>query len=154
MTWALLSLLLKKGFLFYLIIFSIFSNSFFRKKPGQASALESEGEYLFVEQLSYDFICPVTKGVLLHPHLTSCCGNHLSEEAATRIQTEGKACPMCKEDNWTTVLNKHYQRQVQSLKVFCYHKNRGCKWEGEIVAFCCHIDSCPMQNAPLMTETV
>ena len=69
-------------------------------------------DYRFVEEPSDDFFCPVTMGLLLHPHLTSCCGNHISEEAASRIQREGGACPLCKEGDWSTVLNKCFQRQV------------------------------------------
>ena len=41
-----------------------------------------EEDYPFVEQPSDDFFCPVTFSLLLQPHLTSCCGKHLSQEAA------------------------------------------------------------------------
>ncbi|CAI8020848.1 hypothetical protein GBAR_LOCUS12429 [Geodia barretti] len=75
------------------------------KEPGQVSSVDED--YPFVEEPSDDFFCPVTTGVLLHPHLTSCCGNHLSEEAASRIQRDGGACPLCKKKDWSTVLNKH-----------------------------------------------
>ena len=91
----------------------------------------SEEDYLFVEAPSEEFYCPVTFGLLLEPHLTSCCGKHLSQEAATRIQGEGGACPLCNSPSWSTVLNKHFQRQVKSLCVFCRHEERGCGWQGD-----------------------
>ena len=111
-----------------------------------------EEDYLFVEQPSDDFFCPVMTGLLLQPHLTSCCGNHLSQEAATRIKREGGACPLCNKKNLKTVLDKYFQRQVNSLHVFCRHDNRGCGWQGELAAYYRHVESCPMRDMPLMTE--
>ena len=71
-------------------------------------------DYPFVEAPSEEFYCPVTFGLLLEPHFTFCCGKHLSQEAATRIQREGEACPLCNAPNLSTVLNKHFQRQVSA----------------------------------------
>ena len=109
-------------------------------------------DYPFVEEPSDDFFCPVTTGVLLQPHLTSCCGNHISEEAARRIQRGGGACPLCKKKDWSTMLNKRFQRQVNSLRVFCRHEDRGCGWQGELAAFHHHVNFCPMRDGPRMTE--
>ena len=111
-----------------------------------------EEDYLFVEQPSDDFFCPVTFGLLLQPHLTSCCGNHLSHEASTRIQGEGKPCPLCKQSRLSTVLNKHFQRQVNEFRVFCRHEDRGCVWQGEFSDLKRHVQSCPMRDQPLMSE--
>ena len=96
----------------------------------------------------------MTYGLLLQPHLTSCCGKHLSQEATTRIQREGGACPLCKTPHWSTVLNKHFQRQVNALHVFCRHEDRGCGWHGELSDLECHIQSCPQKDDPLMTELI
>ena len=113
----------------------------------------TEQEYHFVEQLSKDFFCPVTLDLLLHPHLTACCGKHLSQEAATRIQGGGGACPLCKKPHLNTMLDKHYLRQVNELHVFCHHKERGCGWQGELSDLERHVQSCYMKTAPLlMTE--
>ena len=114
----------------------------------------TEQEFHFVEEPSKDFFCPVTFGLLLQPHLTSCCGKHLSQEAATRIQGEGGACPMCKKPHLTTMLNKHFLRQVNELHVFCHLKDRGCRWKGELSDLQRHIKSCPMKTAPLMTSRI
>ena len=61
---------------------------------------------------------------------------------------------MCKEQSWSTMFSKHFQRQVNSLRVFCCHENRGCGWQGELAAFHHHVESCPMRDGPLMTELV
>ena len=112
-----------------------------RPKP-QKSHLSPEEDYLFVQKPSEDFFCPVTLGLLLQPHLTSCCGKHLSEESATRIQGEGGPCPLCKDPDWTTVLNKHLSRQVKELLVFCHHMEKGCQWRGELLYSPQHVESC------------
>ena len=103
-------------------------------------------EYTFVEQPSEDFFCPVTYGLMFQPHLTECCGKHLSQEAATRIQGEGGACPLCNTPNLKTTLNKHFRRQVNALYVFCCHEDRGCGWQGELSELKHHIQSCPMKT--------
>ena len=108
----------------------------------EESRLSPDEDYPFVEKPSEDFFCPVTLGLLLQPHLTSCCGKHLSEESATRIQGEGGRCPLCKAPDWSTVLNKHLSRQVKELHVFCRHKEKGCWWKGELSDFTQHVQSC------------
>ena len=52
-------------------------------------------------------LCPVTTDLLLQPHLTACCGKHLSKEAALRIKEEQGACPLCKEEKLVTILDKN-----------------------------------------------
>ena len=131
---------------------------FFRARLSVSQPPEAEpspeDDYQFVEEPTDDFFCPVTYGVLLQPHLTSCCGKHLSQEAATRIQREEGACPLCKTRSWSTVLNKHFQRTVYSLRVFCRHEERGCGWQGELAALQHHVQLCPMADAPLMSGLV
>ena len=112
----------------------------------------TEQEYHFVEQPSENFFCPVTFDLLLQPHLTECCGKHLSQEAATRIQRAGGACPLCKEPQLNTMLDKHVRRQINELRVFCLHEDRGCRWQGGLSDLERHAQSCPMKTAPLRTD--
>ena len=116
-----------------------------------AEVSEVDG-YKIVGELSDEMLCPVTTGLLLQPHLTSCCGNHLSLEATNRIKEENKACPLCNTSTFTTVLNKHFQRKVKSLRVYCCHKERGCEWEGELANYKWHIRSCPKKDMALRKE--
>ena len=128
-----------------------------QSSEGSQTSLAEE-KHLFVEQPSENFFCPVMYGLLLQPHLTACCGKHLSEEAAMRIQGEGGACPMCKEPNLSTVLNKHFLRQVNELRVFCLHEDRGCEWQGELSELEHHVQSCGLSwytlHIKLLTYTV
>ena len=101
-----------------------------------------ERDYDFVEGPSQDFFCPVTLELLLEPQLTSCCGHHLSREAATRLQREGKVCPMCNEQEWNSMLDKFYRRKVHELRVRCPHKVDECDWVGEVNELKRHVESC------------
>ena len=63
-----------------------------------------EKEFDFEERPSQDFFCPVSLELLLEPQQTSCCGNHLSLEVATRLRREaGKACPVCNGEQWSAM---------------------------------------------------
>ena len=108
----------------------------------QKPHLSPEDDYHFVKKPSEDMFCPVTMGVLLQPHLTSCCGKHISEESATRIQGEGGPCPLCKSQEWSSVLNKLFRHEVNELHVFCHHKQQGCWWKGQLSEFENHVQSC------------
>ena len=100
-------------------------------------------DYDFVERPSQDFFCPVTLELLLEPQLTSCCGHHLSLEASSRLQREGKACPLCSETGWSTVLDKFHSRKVHELRVRCPHRASGCDWVGEVNGVERHAGCCP-----------
>jgi len=102
-----------------------------------------EKEYDFVEEPSQDYICPVTLELLRDPQQTTCCGHHLSLEAATRLQQGGKPCPMCNESNLTTMPDKFYKRKVNELKVRCPNNGSGCEWVGDLGSLGQHANSCP-----------
>ena len=97
-------------------------------------------EYDFVEPPPIDFFCPVTLELLVNPQQTTCCGNHLSLEAATKLQGEEKACPVCNEQNFGTVPDKHYRRRVLELQARCPHA--GCDWIGEVRGHSAHLEAC------------
>ena len=99
--------------------------------------------YDFLEQPSQDFFCCVTMELLMDPQQTSCCGNHVSPEAFSRQQREGKACPMCNEQRWTVTPDKYHRRRVRTVRVRCPHGRSGCDWEGEVGGLERHTASCP-----------
>ena len=105
---------------------------------------EAELDFDFVEQPDQDLYCPVTLEILLEPHQTDCCGQHISEKAANRIIKDGKPCPMCKDDHFTTHRDKYFKRNtINKLKVYCLHKKSGCEWTGELGDLNNHSTSCP-----------
>ena len=117
-------------------------------EPSGASFVQTshgQKDFDFVERPSQDFFCPVSFELLLEPQLTSCCGNHLSIEAATRLHREGRACPMCNGEQWQCMLDKNHRRKVHQVRVHCWHKDNGCGWVGEINGVKRHADSCELR---------
>ena len=115
--------------------------------PVQDMASNNQGtqqDYDFVEQPDQDFYCPVSLEILLEPHQTFCCGQHISQEAANRLTREGKPCPMCKSKDLVTQVDKYFKRNtINKLKVHCPHKKSGCDWMGELGDLNLHSNSCP-----------
>ena len=102
-----------------------------------------EIDYDLVEEPSQDFFCPVSLELLIDPHQTLCCGNHLSQEAASRLQRDGKPCPMCKQPQVSTIPDKFFKRRVNEIMVRCPHKKSGCEWVGGVSEVKQHSNSCP-----------
>ena len=108
------------------------------------SVSEGEQEFDFVEQPDQDLYCPVTLEILLEPHQTDCCGQHISEKAANRIIKDGKPCPMCKDHHFKTHRDKYFKcNTINKLEVYCLHKKSGCEWTGELGDLNNHSPSCP-----------
>ena len=71
------------------------------------------------------------------------CGHHICYTCRGRLLASGKSeCPVCREQDALTDarLNKHLQRQVNSLKVRCQHHEVGCQWVGELRYLKEHLD--------------
>ena len=98
-------------------------------------------EYDFVERPTQDHFCVVTLELLRDPHQTTCCGHHLSQEAASRLQRDGKPCPMCQRPNLSTVPDLYFRRKVNEINVRCPQKSQGCKWVGEVGGLDRHLGS-------------
>ena len=90
-----------------------------------------------------DHFCPVCTEALSEPYLTD-CGHHFCYTCRRgRLLASGKSeCPECREQDALTYarLNKHLQRQVNSLKVRCQHHEVGCQWVGELRYLQEHLD--------------
>ncbi|XP_064385541.1 TNF receptor-associated factor 4-like [Halichondria panicea] len=91
----------------------------------QLSGYQSE----FVESVG-DYECPLCLHVTREPSLTSCCGQHFCQACIQKILTDNKPCPLCKENSFTTLLDKKQRRRVLDLKIYCDKKAKGCDWVG------------------------
>ena len=79
---------------------------------------------------------------MIQPFLTD-CGHYLCYTCRGRLLASGRdQCPECREPNGAkdARLNKHLQRQVNSLKVRCRHHEVGCQWVGELMYLKEHLD--------------
>ena len=48
------------------------------------------------------------------------------------MQRDNKPCPLCNEQNFSTMLQKKIVREVNALVIRCPQKELGCVWEGEL----------------------
>ena len=85
----------------------------------------------FVEAVPDSLSCPVCLLPFRDPHLLDCCGAKYCAVCIGRVKTAGQPCPLCKQQ-FTTMLDKSYQRKVLGLMVRCSRKKDGCDWEGEL----------------------
>ena len=104
--------------------------------------------YHFVDGLSDSYLCPILAVLLLEPHLTECCGQHISQIAVdqffTRSYPRRPPCPFCSKP-LVTIRDANFRRQVRELPVFCPNKNRGCEWVADLSELETHIEQCPRQ---------
>ena len=99
-------------------------------------------DYKFVSEPPNEYLCPICVEPLLQPFLTE-CGHYLCYTCRGRLLASGKdQCPECRQPNGAkdARLNKHFQRQVNSLKVRCEHHEEGCQWMGDLMYLKEHLD--------------
>ena len=99
-------------------------------------------DYKFVSEPPNEYLCPICVEPLLQPFLTE-CGHYLCYTCRGRLLASGKdQCPECRQPNGAkdARLNKHFQRQVNSLAVRCEHHDEGCQWVGELMYLKEHLD--------------
>ena len=94
-----------------------------------SSPQQSGYQCQFVDSVE-DYKCPLCLHVTREPFLTSCCGQHFCQVCISRILTDNKPCPCCKENSFTTLLDKKQKRKVLSLKVYCKKRAKECQWVG------------------------
>ena len=111
----------------YYYSFTVMSNSSIPHTPSYAP----------FEPICEEHICPVTKGLLVDPYQTSCCGHYLSKEAVDGLLAQDARCPMCRA-SFSYKSDKAFKRRVhQELKVRCL-AHGGCNWCGTYSDFLQH----------------
>ena len=96
--------------------------------------------------------CPICLEMLLDSsYLVSCCGNHICGNCIQSLSTKPtafcvlgpslgqKPCPLCKSNTYEKVIDKGHQRAINSLKVYCSNKGKGCNWTGEVKQLLSHL---------------
>ena len=94
----------------------------------------------FLDELPADLLCKSCRHVARQPHLTSCCGEHYCHTCIAPILQDKKPCPSCKEDTFTTLMDKRDHRKILALRVCCTMKDRGCQWTGKVEQLDTHLD--------------
>ena len=102
---------------------------------GGANLPEKEPVINFVKEVPDELKCPLCLDVLNVPTLTS-CGHHFCNgciQSVFSIAGTAVECPVCRQNNPTTMIDRATERRINGLKVHCSNKLEGCTWIGEKV---------------------
>ena len=79
--------------------------------------------------------------VLRDARLSECCGQHYCDSCLKKWLGVDRSCPQCRKKVFQSILNKAMIREIKEFKVRCTHKEKGCKWVGELGALKDHLES-------------
>ncbi|XP_011404978.1 PREDICTED: TNF receptor-associated factor 3-like [Amphimedon queenslandica] len=91
-------------------------------------------ELSFVKEVpeNMEIDCPICLNILTDPHIVSCCGHNFCGSCIERIKASNGSCPMCKEKDYLSFVDKKCSRRINGLEVYCSNKEKGCQWKGEL----------------------
>ena len=92
-----------------------------------------------IEKVEMCFICNL---IPRKPKKLSCCGNVFCSNC---IDKE-KSCPLCKTDDFKTMIDKKCERRIDDLVVHCPNHNKGCDWAGELRKVEEHLNKYPSRR--------
>lgn len=97
-------------------------------------------EVLFLEQHEekyYKYMCVICRLIPRDVHQANCCGKFMCEKCYVEQRRRHGQCPSCRASMNHTVQtvfrDRNRQQEILSLKVYCYNKNHGCSWTGELL---------------------
>ena len=86
----------------------------------------------FVESIPDILSCSICFLPFRDPHLVSCCGAKFCEPCIERVKSAGQPCPLCRKQEFISLLDRSLQRKVLEMNVSCSRKKDGCQWVGEL----------------------
>ena len=115
-------------------------------------------DYNFVEPPQDRYLCKICHVPSRDPYLTECCGTILCKSCLDRAKqatTVSTACPSCRKENFATMINKHLDREIRSLHIYCTNKEKGCEWQSELNDINNHLgnsDGCQFEEVKCSNE--
>ena len=102
----------------------------------------SKEELSFVKEVpeQIEIECPVCLSILTDPHIVSCCGHNFCGSCIERVKASDGSCPMCKEKEYQSFIDKKCSRIINGLEVYCNNKEKGCQWKGELKNLSTHLN--------------
>ena len=104
-------------------------------------AAEKEVDYEFVQRLPRELTCSICMKVSIQPHLVNCCEKQFCKRCLDKWSMKNKSCPLCRSEDFSTILLKQKSRKIGELKVYCPNKQHGCKEELKIVEYADHLSA-------------
>uniref|UniRef100_A0A1X7T114 RING-type domain-containing protein n=1 Tax=Amphimedon queenslandica TaxID=400682 RepID=A0A1X7T114_AMPQE len=101
----------------------------------------SKDEVSFLKELPehVEIECPICLNILTDPHQVTCCGHNYCGSCIERVKDSDGSCPMCKEEEYQSFVDKKCLRIINGLEVYCSNKDKGCQWKGELKNMSTHL---------------
>ena len=89
--------------------------------------------YTFISDVPDRFVCKVCHLPNRDPHLSVCCGHIFCKSCVDGVKDSYHSdCPMCRNEEFSSVLSRKIDREVKGLTVDCANRGMGCMWRGEL----------------------
>ena len=94
----------------------------------------------FIDSVFDDLYCKKCTLVARRLTITNCCGESFCHTCIADKQEQGNPCPTCGEKNFATFEQVKNRKRINSLRVYCSMKERGCDWSGMLEQLDTHLD--------------
>jgi len=107
--------------------------------------------YNYVETPPIWLVCNICRYPCRGPHLSVCCGQAFCKSCLdnTRKAAITTDCLVCQDKEFITFPNKQAAKEINSLRVMCTNKEKGCEWQGQLYDIKNHIgnsDGCQFED--------
>ena len=100
-------------------------------------------DFKFTTDVPDRLVCKICQLASRDPHLSVCCGHIFCKTCIEKTKkSQHPACPMCRDKEFSNVLNKQIDREVKSLSVHCTNNGEGCTWTGDLRELLVHAATC------------
>ena len=114
-------------------------------QPGKYQLQEGH-EISFVKQppKEIQLECSICLQFLSDPCHSDCeCGNSFCRACIETIEEMNNPCPLCNERFGIIIPSKQLKRTLNSLQIYCTHKDEGCEWIDELGRLSDHFNVSP-----------
>ncbi len=88
--------------------------------------MASPVNYEFVDKVPEDHQCTICTNILTNPVQNECCGQLFCDGCLKKWLQKQKTCPHCREANFNNMKDKRMKRAIDSLKIYCPNRSKGC----------------------------
>ena len=94
----------------------------------------------FVDKVPDYFCCKRCSLIARRRSTTTCCGESYCQPCITTVKENGGPCPGCGLLEFSATEQGSYQKSIESQRVYCSNKRRGCGWSGMLGQLESHLD--------------
>ncbi|XP_065901501.1 TNF receptor-associated factor 4-like [Dysidea avara] len=102
---------------------------------------------IFTTDVPDRLLCKVCHLPSRDPHLSVCCGHIFCKSCVDGVKSSYHTdCPMCRNEEFSSFLNKQADREVKGLTLYCSNKEEGCTWKGKVRGILAHKEKCSYEK--------